>query len=324
MNKRVWLNFPETFDSTTLVNDLKKQGIDTIIKRVDANDPNSILGMANQVDAVISSGERWDYDTLAALQNKKTLIIRYGAGIDNIDIAAATKLGIPIANCGGANASSVAELALIHMLNCLRRLSYSVSGPPNGIWPQSFLGNEIGGKTVGLIGFGNIAKNLRRMLSGFECSVLVYDAFCPPDEKLYNVSVAESIEQIFRECDIISLHLPLNEDTFQLINMDYFSIMKPTAYLVNTSRGAIINEKDLYIALQEGKLAGAGLDVMSVEPPPADAPLLHMPNVFVSTHMGASTYESEQRSQHVLAISIIDYLAGKVPNNILNKSVLVL
>lgn len=319
---KVWFNNDPSFDCSTLVNDLAAAGIETIVKKVPATDYTAILEMANSVDAVVSSNERWNSESLPGLKNKKNLIIRYGTGIDNIDLALATELGVPIANCAGANAVPVAEVALMHMLNCMRRFAYSAAGARAGRWPCNFQGNEIDGKTVGFVGFGNIAKNVRRMISGFDCRVLAYDAFMRPDEEKFNVTAVDSIEEIFRQCDIISLHIPLNDATRKSINMKYFDVMKPSAYLINTARGGIIDEDDLVQALNEGKLRGAGLDVMTVEPPAPDHPLLHMENVFVTTHMAAGSDESEIRTQHMLAKTIIDYMDGKVPVNIMNKQVL--
>lgn len=318
---KVWFNSVPTFDCKVLLDDLAAAGIETIVKKVSFTDRDAILEMANGVDAVVSAMERWDYDTLSGLENKKKLIIRYGTGIDNIDLAAATALGVPVANCPGANAVPVAEIALAHILNCMRRLSYSITGPKEGVWPRHFMGNEIDGKTIGLLGFGNIAKHLRRMLSGFDCRVLAYDAFARPDEEKYNVTAADSMEQIFRESDIVSLHIPLNDETRKSINKHYFDMMKPGAYLINTCRGGVINEDDLVEALREGKLRGAGLDVMTAEPPSADCALFHMDNVFVSTHIAGSTAEAEERTQHMLAATIIAFLKGEIPFNIMNKQV---
>lgn len=319
---KVWFNSVVEFDCSTLVNDLAAAGIETVVKKVAPNDTAAILEMANSVDAVVSSNERWNSETLPGLKNKKNLIIRYGTGIDNIDLALATELGVPIANCAGANAIPVAEVALMHMLNCMRRFAFSAAGARAGRWPSNFQGNEMDGKTVGFVGFGNIARNVRRMISGFDCRVLAYDAFMRPDEEKFNVTAVDSIEEIFRQCDIISLHIPLNDATRKSINMKYFDVMKPTAYLINTARGGIIDEDDLVKALNEGKLRGAGLDVMTAEPPAPDNPLLHMENVFVTTHMAACSDESEVRTQHMLAKTIIDFMDGKVPVNIMNKQVL--
>lgn len=319
---KVWFNNDPSFDCSTLVNGLAAAGIETIVKKIPFNDYDTVVEMANGVDAVVSSMERWNRETLSRLENKKKLIIRYGTGIDNIDLAVATEPGVPIANCAGANAIPVAEVALMHMLNCMRRFAYSAAGARAGNWPCQFQGNEIDGKTIGFVGFGNIAKNVRRMLSGFDCRVLAYDAFMRPDEEKLNVTAVDSIEEIFRQCDIISLHIPLNDATRKSINMKYFDVMKPSAYLVNTARGGIIDEDDLVQALNEGKLRGAGLDVMTAEPPAPDHPLLHMDNVFITTHIAASSYESEQRTQRMLANTIIDFLDGKVPSNIMNKQVL--
>ena len=320
---KVWFNAiqTETFKCETLLNLLAEAGVETIMKPVDRNDQNAILGMANGMDAVISGMERWDRDTLAKLDKKK-LIVRYGTGIDNIDLQAATDLGIPIANCPGANANPVAEVALLHILNCLRGFSYSAMGPKNGVWPRHFMGNELDGKVVGLLGFGNIAKRLRKMLSGFDCKVMAYDSYARPDEEKYDVIAVDSMEQLFSESDIVSLHIPLNDETRRTINKKYFDLMKPTAYLVNTCRGGVIDENDLVEALRAGKLRGAGLDVMTQEPPQMDCPLFAMDNVTVTTHIAGSVVEAEERTQHMLAESIIEYLKGGVPFNIMNKQIM--
>ena len=116
---------------------------------------------------------------------------------------------------------------MAHILNCLRAFCYSVSGPKEGVWPRYIVGNELDGKTVGLLGFGNIAKQLRRMLTGFKVRVLAYDSMMRPDEQKYNVVASESAEQLFRESDIVSLHIPLNKETKRSINRKFFELMKP-------------------------------------------------------------------------------------------------
>ena len=321
---KVWINMvnSESFSCNTLLSLLADAGIEAISKVVDRYDQKAILRESDDVDAVVSSMENWDRNTLARLKNRK-LIIRYGTGVDNIDLDAATQYGIPIANCPGANANPVAEIALMHILNCMRGFYYSATGPKNGIWPRSFMGNELDGKVVGLVGFGNIAKHLRRMLSGFDCKILVYDPYSSPDEAVYRVTVSKDLEQVFRQSDIVSLHIPMNNETRQLINYRYFSVMKPSAYLINTCRGGVIDENDLVTALRSGMLRGAGLDVLSKEPPALDCPLFSMENVTVTTHIAGSVLEAEERTQKMIAETITRYLRGEVPDNVLNKQVFI-
>ena len=217
-----------------------------------------------------------------------------------------------VANVPGANSAAVAELALLHILNLGRRFKTCIDDTKKGIWPCEITGNELDGKTVGLVGFGNIAKQLARMMSGFDVKILVYDSYARPDTSKYNVEAVDSMEELFSQSDIVSLHIPLNKETKGIIDKSLLSLMKPSAYLVNTCRGAVINEEDLIDILREKKIRGAGLDVLSIEPPSQDNPLLSMDNVFVTSHMGAETAESGQRSQKIMADTIEAFFQAKL------------
>ena len=209
---------------------------------------------------------------------------------------------------------------MLHILNIGRRFAHCTEGCRKGIWPSTITGNELDGKTVGLLGFGNIGKQLVRMMKGFDVKVLVYDAYFPDqDDEKYGVAFLSDKEELFRQSDIISLHVPLNEETKGMINKDVFAMMKSSAYLINTCRGAVVNEADLIEALQTGQIRGAGLDVLTQEPPQMDNPLLHMDNVFVTSHMGAASLESEHRSQVIIADCIEDFFNGNVPYNVKNR-----
>ena len=172
---------------------------------------------------------------------------------------------------------------------------------------------------MGLLGYGNIGRQLVRMMQGFDVNVLVYDPYLrdrsDANDRLHFVG---SAEEVFRASDIISLHIPLTDETHGSINKEKFALMKPTAYLVNTCRGGVIDEADLIEAVTSGEIAGAGLDVLVHEPPEKDDPLLHLPNVFVTSHMGAASMESEYRSQVIIAKCIEEYFAGKMPYNVKN------
>ncbi len=170
------------------------------------------------------------------------------------------------------------------------------------------------------MGFGNIGKQLVRMMKGFDVKVLVYDAYFPDqDDEKYGVTFVKDKEELFRESDILSLHVPFNEETKGMIDKNVFAMMKPTAYLINTCRGGVINEEDLIQALKEGQIQGAGLDVLVQEPPEKDNPLLSMDNVSITSHMGAASLESEHRSQVIIGDCIADFFAGNVPYNVKNK-----
>ena len=247
--------------------------------------------------------------------------MRSGAGIHNVDLSAATDAGICVANVPGANSAAVAEVALLHILNLGRRFCQCVEKGRNNIWPVGITGNELDGKTVGIVGFGNIARQLVRLLSGFRVDILAYDPIVRPDESQYPVKAADSMEEVFSSSDIVSLHIPLNDSTREIVDQRLFDRMKEGAYFINTCRGGVVKEEDLIRALRSGRLRGAGLDVLACEPTGAENPLLTMDNVFITSHMGAESAESGYRSQNIMADTIIRFFKGEMPDNIKNKEV---
>lgn len=322
MSKKVWINLdPNKVDVSYLENRLRDMGFEVIYKLIYADDEQGTIEMGNKVDAVVSVFEQWNERTLPAVKGHLKFIQRYGAGTDNINKKVATEVGISVANVPGANSAAVAEVALLHMLNLGRRFKTVIDESKKGVWPCAITGNELDGKTVGLVGFGNIAKQLTRMLAGFNVKIIVYDSYAKPDTSVYNVEPVDSMEEIFSRSDIVSLHVPLNNETRGIVNKKYFDLMKPSAYLVNTCRGAVVNEEDLIEALRQKKIRGAGLDVMAVEPPDLSNPLFSMDNVFITSHMGAETAESGLRSQKIMADTLEAYFEGKMPYNVLNKEV---
>lgn len=323
MKKTVWINLTEgQVDTSLLKNKLIEAGFEVYYKSVFGDDTEEAIAQGNLADAVISTSERWNETTLSGVKEHLKLIMRYGAGIDNIDLAAATRSWIPVANVPGANSAAVAEVALLHMLNLGRRFSQCAEKGRRNVWPTGITGNELDGKTVGLVGFGNIAKQLVRFLSGFRVTILAYDPIIRPDEKQYPVKAVDTMEEIFAGSDIVSLHIPLNNSTKEAVNRSLFDKMKDGAYLVNTCRGGVVKEEDLIEALRSGKLSGAGLDVLNGEPTRQDNPLLAMENVTITSHMGAESVESGCRSQEIMADTIIRFFNGEIPDNIRNREIL--
>ena len=323
MSTTIWLNLDEQkVDVTCLDRRFAEKGYHFIKKPVPAGDEAAAIEMGSQADIVISTWEPWNVRTLPAVKGKVKYIVRYGAGLDNIDIPAATAQGIPVGNVPVANAAAVAETALIHILNAGRRFCHCVEGCRRGNWPSTITGNELDGKVVGLLGFGNIGKQLVRMLKGFEVQVMVYDPYLPKEAaEAQGVVFVDNMDDIFRKSDIVSLHIPLTEETVGLVDREKLALMKPTAYLINTCRGKVVREQDLIDALKEGKIQGAGLDVLDREPPALDNPMLQMDNVFITSHMGAASLESEYRSQVIIADCIDAFVNGEIPYNVKNKEV---
>ena len=213
MRKKVWINLDPNNDVSYLEKRLKDSGFDVIYKVIYADDEAGTIELGNKVDAVVSVFEQWNERTLPAVKDNLKFIQRYGAGIDNINLKLATEVGIPVANVPGANSAAVAELALLHILNLGRRFKTCIDDTKKGIWPCEITGNELDGKTVGLVGFGNIAKQLARMMSGFDVKILVYDSYARPDTSKYNVEAVDSMEELFSQSDIVSLHIPLNNES---------------------------------------------------------------------------------------------------------------
>ena len=264
---------------------------------------------------IIRSATTMNQELIDLAPNLK-YIIRAGEGTDNIDKAYCQQRGISVSNTPGANNNSAAEHALALMMTVLRKTAFAHHSMNQGRWDKSlFVGNELTSKTVGIVGFGRIGQILAKRLAGFEPNVLYYDPFIESSELSY-VSRVQSLEEIFEKSDIISIHTPLMEATKNLITKDLFDRMKPQAILVNASRGKIVNEDDLYQALSEGKLKGAGFDVFATEPLPQDSPLRELGNIVLTPHLGASTEEAQKRVGEMVLHQLVEFFTN---NQLLNE-----
>ena len=215
------------------------------------------------------------------------VISRYGAGYDRVDIAAAKALSIPVTNTPGVNAEAVGELAFGLILSVARKIPYLHTSLREGGWVRS-TGMELKGKTIGIMGLGAIGKVVARCAKGFDMTVMAYDPYINEEYCKNNAIKASTFDEVLEHADVISLHLPLIDATQHLINASAFAKMKPTAILVNTSRGGIIDEDAAYDALKNGRLGGLALDAFEIEPP-TDSPLFTLNNV-VATPAYRGTY----------------------------------
>lgn len=248
---------------------------------------DEVREMVKDCDAYLAGLDMIDRSALE-FTNRLKVITRYGVGIDNVDLAAAEEKGIIVTNTPGANSVSVAELTIALILALARNIPDAASATRKGGWPRQN-GITLEGKCIGLIGFGAIGKAVGKRLKAFDVRVLAYDMF--PDKNFaakFEIEIA-SLDQTLKEADFVSLHLPLMPETREIVNSGFLGKMKKGVYLVNTSRGELINESDLKTALEEGQLCGAALDVFSREPPGADNPLLQLPRVIVTPHCAAHT-----------------------------------
>ena len=229
---------------------------------------------------------------------KVRLLQLLSAGYDRMNLKLAADLGVPVANNGGANSVAVSEHAIMLMLAVYRRLYHYATLVKGGGWrptgDRSIDTYELEGKTVGLVGIGNIAQKVARRLRGFEVNLQYYDKYAalrPTEEEAMGIRPV-TLETLLRTSDVVSIHVPLTSETRNMIAAPELALMKPSAILINTARGGIVDEAALAAALQGGGIAGAGLDVLENEPPAPDDPLPKLPNVVVTPHTAGPTYES--------------------------------
>jgi phosphoglycerate dehydrogenase-like enzyme len=250
---------------------------------------------------------------------KLRLIQLLTAGYDEIDLGLAAELGVPVATNGGANAWAVAEHAVALLLTLYKRLVHCDRSVREGRWREPVTGFntfEVGGKTLGLIGAGKIGRKVARRLAAFECSVVYYDVVAAPDIEEDLGARRVSLDELLREADIVSLHVPALPETTGLINRETLSAMKKNAVLINTSRGAAVEEDALVEALKEERILGAGLDVFSEEPIPADHPILELENVVLSPHTAGHAYEGWFRRTQFAWENIQRVAAGQAPESV--------
>ncbi|HEX8991926.1 MAG TPA: phosphoglycerate dehydrogenase [Anaerolineales bacterium] len=239
------------------------------------------------IDGYIAGLDGIDANALKAADRLK-VIARYGVGVDSVDLPAAREKGIVVTNTPGANSVSVAELALGLMLALARQIPEAVEAVHQGKWPR-YAGLSLEGKTVGILGLGAIGRQLARRLAGFDCRLLAYDPFGDPAVARDLHVEMTTLDQVLSAADFVSLHLPLLPDTRGMVNAAFLASMKQGSFLINTSRGEVVDEEALLKALQSGHLKGAGLDAFAVEPPDPSNPLLLLPQVIATPHLGAQT-----------------------------------
>ena len=246
-----------------------------------------VANLLPMVDGYIAGLDVIDQKALARADRLK-VIARYGVGVDNVDLSAAKAKGIVVTNTPGANSASVAELTIALILALARQIPQGVSATRLGQFPR-LNGLSIEGKTVGILGMGFIGKQVIRRLAGFDCRILANDPYADVNfANEYKVELT-SLENLLPEADYISLHLPLLPETRRLVNGYFLSKVKKGSCIINTARGELIDEEALLDALKSGHLRGAALDVFTQEPPPPDHPLIALPQVIATPHLGAQT-----------------------------------
>jgi len=266
--------------------------------------PEEIVALASDCDGIIAGVEQITEEVLRSLPKLKA-ISRCGVGLDNVDLEAAEKRGILISNTPNAPSQAVAELTIALILNLLRKVSLSDRRVRNGQWKKE-MGQLISGKTVGIIGLGRIGKRVTELLKSFEVKILASEP--NPDKKWVRKNKINlvSMDELLKESDIVTLHIPYTEQNRNLINSERLKIMKRGAILINTSRGGLIDEMALYQALKSGHLGGAALDVTEVEP--YQGPLTELDNVIITPHIGSYAVEARIQMETEAAMNLIRML----------------
>jgi phosphoglycerate dehydrogenase-like enzyme len=264
------------------------------------------------VDGFIAGLDAITADVLEAAP-RLCVVSRYGVGVDNVDLEASRRLGIIVTNTPGANAAAVAELAIALILGSLRPIAAAMAATRAGGWPR-LPGFSLEGRTVGLVGLGAIGRAVAKRLAGFNCRVVAYDpALTKAPEPLAGVCTLLPLPELLAQSDIVSLHLPALESTARMVNADFLAAMKEGSFLINTSRGELVDEGALLAALQSGHLAGAALDAFQQEPPGADNPLVALSNVIATPHMGAHTDGATSAMGRMALEECLAVLSGQEP-----------
>ncbi|MBI3742771.1 MAG: D-glycerate dehydrogenase [Chloroflexi bacterium] len=251
------------------------------------------------------------------------VVSNMAVGYNNINVPAATKRGVYVGNTPGVLTETTAEFTFALLLGFARRICESRESVYEGKWrtwaPMGFLGTDLHGATLGLVGLGRIGQAVARIARGFDMRVMYYSRTHRPEVAAsLGLEFLQSLDKLLPRADYVSIHVPLTPETWQMFDEPEFRLMKPNAVLINTSRGEVIDQKALYEALKAGRIAGAALDVTDPEPMPANDPLLTLPNVLITPHIASASRATRLKMATMAAQNIVDALQGKVPTNCVN------
>ncbi|PZE84914.1 phosphoglycerate dehydrogenase [Curtobacterium sp. MCBD17_032] len=293
-------------------------GPDFEIRNVDGTDRPALLSALSDAHAIlVRSATKVDAEAIAAAPQLQ-VIARAGVGLDNVDIKAATTAGVMVVNAPTSNIISAAELTVGHILSLARHIPAAHASLAAGAWKRSsYTGVELYEKTVGIIGLGRIGALITQRLQAFGVSVIAFDPYVTTARAQQLGVELVSLEDLLRRADFTTIHMPKTPETVGMISDDQFALMKPTAFVVNVARGGLIDEDALHRALTSNTIAGAGLDVF-VSEPPKDSPLVSLPNVVVTPHLGASTDEAQEKAGVAVAKSVRLALGGELVPDAVN------
>lgn len=290
---------------------------------------SELTEFAEDADGIVMSGLKVDKEMMKAFKYLE-IIAWPAAGLDNIDLKTATEMGIVVVHTPGANADSVAEFTIALMLDLAKRVCKASSLTKSGVWEnpihsdlyfRTLFGIELKEKTLGIIGLGSIGHRVAHIARSFGMQILAYDPYVLQERAVEVDAKLVPLENLLKHSDFVSIHTPLTDETRGLIGKKEIEHMRKGIYLINTSRGTIIDEEALYGALKDGKIAFAALDVLSKEPPDPDNPLLRMENVLISPHVAGYTPEALSKKDEIIAKDFVRFFKGEKPINVANREV---
>ncbi len=277
-----------------------------------------VESIGNYDGIIVRSGTRITATALAAAGALK-VVGRAGSGVDNIDVPAASKKGVVVMNTPGGNTVTTAEHALAMLFALARSIPQAAASMRAGKWDKKgFVGTELTGKTLGILGMGNIGTVVARRALALGMKVQAYDPYLSQDKARQLGVSPGTLNEVLAQSDAVSIHVPASIETHHLINRERLAVMKAGALLINCARGGIVDESALLEALDSGHLAGAALDVFEVEPPPGDSPLLQHPNLIATPHLGASTMDAQVNVAVAIAEQFVDFLSHGIIANAIN------
>ncbi len=288
---------------------LEEAGLEVVHKGKNF-DQREFEKLVPEFDALIIGAHEFPEEVMAKCSHLE-IVCKHGAGLDNIHLDRAKKLGITVCNAPGTNSNAVADLTMSFMLACARKVLIADRNVHAGDW-KTVTGVDVYAKTLGLLGFGAIAKNVARRAHGFSMRVLAYDPYVKevPEEFREYMMLCDK-DELFDSCDFLSVHMPLTDETRNMVSSAEMARMKEGSIIINTARGGIVNEKDLYEAISSGHIAAAALDVSEQEPMAADNPLRTLENVIITPHIGMYSREAIEAVSIICAKNVVAKIRGE-------------
>lgn len=300
--------------------ELKSLGECSIYERTE---PEEVMERSKGAEVLLTNKTELKAEQIEKLPELKYIGV-LATGYNVVDVEAAKKKGIVVTNIPSYSTNSVAQMVFAHILTITQRVEHYTNEVRSGVWTNSpdfsFSDTsliELKGLKLGIIGFGHIGQAVARIASGFEMEIYTYTS--KSQEQLPDGVISKSLDDIFRKSDIVTLHVPLTDDTRNLINSKRLSMMKPSAIIINTGRGGLVNEQDLADALNKEIIYAAGVDVLSSEPPKADNPLLTARNCFITPHISWATKAARKRLMETMLANLKGFIAGRIVNSVGGK-----